>query len=350
MSPLRLSDFDYPLPPERIAQRPAPERDGARLLVCAPDGLRDRWVRQLGEELRAGDILVLNDTRVIPARLLGHKESGGRAEVLLLRPLDVAGEWLALVGTHKRVTPGLGVRVAEDLTVRVLARVEAEGGFRVRLECDGDPMAALRQRGRLPLPPYITGSDPEEDLDRYQTVFACHDGAVAAPTAGLHFTPELLEALARQGIAQARVTLHVGPGTFQPVRHEDLSQHPMHREWCRVTPEAAARINAARVAGGRVVAVGTTAVRTLETAADPHGVVHPLAGETDLFILPGYRFKAVDRMLTNFHLPRSTLLMLVAAFMGKTAMERAYAHAIHHGYRFYSYGDAMLLTPSAETP
>lgn len=346
----RLSQFDYPLPPERIAQRAMEPRDGARLLVSRADGIDDRFFRDLTGLLNPGDLLVLNDTRVIPARLIGHKPTGGRVEILLLRPLEEPGVWEALASASKPVRAGLEVCFAPGFRALVEARLEAR--CRVRLLADdGDVSAAIDRHGRMPLPPYITGSDAAEDRHRYQTVFARSPGAAAAPTAGLHFTPELLTALEATGVSRAMVTLHVGLGTFQPVREEHLAEHVMHAEWCHLSEQSAERINATRAAGGRVVAVGTTAVRVLESAwNEAAGKVSPFAGETDLFILPGYRFRSVDLLISNFHLPKSTLLMLVAAFVGKERLDRDYAHAVASEYRFYSYGDAMLLHPGNGPP
>ncbi|MEO5362419.1 MAG: tRNA preQ1(34) S-adenosylmethionine ribosyltransferase-isomerase QueA [Magnetococcus sp. DMHC-8] len=342
----RLSHFDYLLPADRIAQRPMTRRDQARLLVSLPHALRDQRISHLPDWLQPGDLLVLNDTRVIPARLLAHKPSGGRVEILLLRPLPMPGHWEAMANSNKKIPPGLQVTVAPGFQVTVLERLAT--GFHVQLHAEQEAVStALQRYGQLPLPPYITGSDPGQDRHRYQTLFARQPGAVAAPTAGLHFTLPLLTRLRARGIRTTTITLHVGPGTFQPVREEVLTRHRMHRERCILSHHTARLVNATHARHGRVIAVGTTALRTLETAALPSGRVQPFAGETDLFILPGYRFRAVDALLTNFHLPRSTLLMLVAALVGKRRLDRDYAHAIARGYRFYSYGDAMLLFPQA---
>ncbi|MBF0154228.1 MAG: tRNA preQ1(34) S-adenosylmethionine ribosyltransferase-isomerase QueA [Magnetococcales bacterium] len=343
----QLDDFAYALPRELIAQAPAEPRDAARLLVSHPQGLEERVFRDLDTCLRPGDLLVQNDTRVLPARLVGQRASGGRVEILLLRPAEASGEWQALLGANKPIRDGWRITIAPDFQVEVLQRLPT--CFRVRLETPDDIMLALARHGQMPLPPYIASAGQEIDRQRYQTLFASQAGAVAAPTAGLHFTLSLLERLEKSGVGVVRLTLHVGPGTFQPVRVSDLRRHVMHREWCRLTPAVAERINATRAAGGRVVAVGTTVVRTLESAVDDQGRVHPLTGETDLFILPGFRFRVVDAMITNFHLPRSTLLMLVAAFIGKSRLDHLYAHAIRRGYRFYSYGDACLLFPELTT-
>ncbi|MEO5340198.1 MAG: tRNA preQ1(34) S-adenosylmethionine ribosyltransferase-isomerase QueA [Magnetococcus sp. MYC-9] len=343
----RLSHFDYRLPPGQIAQRPVACRDRSRLLVSLPHAVRDQRFRQLPDWLRAGDLLVLNDTQVIPARFLACKPSGGRIEILLVKPLPEAGHWEAMASSHKKINPGLQIQIAPELRIVFLERLGA--GFRVALSARPEELpAALQRYGHLPLPPYITASDPRQDAQRYQTVYARQPGAVAAPTAGLHFTIPLLARLRAGGVRTTTVTLHVGPGTFQPVREEQLSRHRMHRERCLLSPHTARLINATRARQGRIIAVGTTALRVLESAALPSGRVRPLSGETGLFILPGYRFRAVDALITNFHLPRSTLLMLVAAFVGKRRLDRDYAHAIHRGYRFYSYGDAQLLFPHEE--
>ncbi|MBF0162366.1 MAG: tRNA preQ1(34) S-adenosylmethionine ribosyltransferase-isomerase QueA [Magnetococcales bacterium] len=340
----RLSDFDYRLPLEQIAQRPAACRDRARLLVSLPHARQDRLFRHLPDLLAPGDLLVLNDTRVIPARFVTRKSSGGRLEVLLVKPLPESDHWEAMASGSRRIAAGMAVELAPGLQAMFGERLGA--GFRVVLQAtEGDVATAIQRHGNLPLPPYITGSDPRQDRHRYQTVFARHAGAVAAPTAGLHFTVPLLARLRARGVQMATVTLHVGPGTFQPVREEDLSRHHMHREWCCLPRRTARLIHATHARRGRVIAVGTTALRVLESAALPSGRVRPFAGETGLFILPGYRFRTVDALITNFHLPRSTLLMLVAAFIGKQRLERDYAHAMRRGYRFYSYGDAQLLFP-----
>ncbi|MBF0212605.1 MAG: tRNA preQ1(34) S-adenosylmethionine ribosyltransferase-isomerase QueA [Magnetococcales bacterium] len=344
----RLSDFDYPLPRERIAQRPVTPRDASRLLVSRSEGITDGVFTDLTDWLRPGDLLVLNDVRVIPARLQGVKPTGGKVELLLSRPLDEReGLWETLIGGNRPVRVGMELSLGEGFSARVEGR-EAERFF-VRLSSRSEGIAeALERHGALPLPPYIVDSDPEENRERYQTVFARHPGAVAAPTAGLHFTPELLARLAERGVGTAMGTLHVGLGTFQPVRHEALSEHVMHREYFTLPPETARSVNETRSAGGRVVAVGTTVARMLESAAQESGRVEAIGGETGLFILPGYRFRVVDLLITNFHLPKSTLLMLVAAFTGKRRQERDYLHAVSSGYRFYSYGDANLLFPERD--
>ncbi len=333
---MRLSDFDFDLPPERIAQHPTRPRDAARLLVVS-DRPPDRHVCDLPELLRPGDVLVANDTRVIPAQLAARR-GAARIGITLDRPL-ADGAWHALARSARRLRAGdvLAFDGAAELHATVRAR-HPDGGIELGFNLDGPAFAsALQQAGALALPPYISrpsGPLPEDSAD-YQTVFASRAGAVAAPTAGLHFTPSLLETLGARGIGHVTITLHVGAGTFLPVREESVTAHRMHTERGAITREAAAAINAARRAGGRVVAVGTTSLRLLESAVGEDGV-HAFDGETDLFILPGHHFRAVDLLMTNFHLPRSTLFMLVCAFAGTERMRAAYAHAIAAGYRFYS--------------
>ena len=341
---MEIADFDFDLPPERIALRPVRPRDAARLLVVRGDAFTDAQVRDLPDLLRPGDILVSNDTRVIPARLSGRRGEA-KVEVTLHRRVD-ARTWRAFARPAKRCRLGDRIDFA-GLTAEVLGR---EGG-EVTLRFAADDLdAALKAHGVMPLPPYIAARRPVDAADRtdYQTVFAAREGAVAAPTAGLHFTPRLLDALAARGIERAMLTLHVGAGTFLPVTADRIADHRMHAEWGEIGAETAAALNAARAAGGRIVAVGTTAARLLETATDDGGRIRPFRGETDIFITPGYSFRAVDLLLTNFHLPRSTLFMLVAAFSGLGRMKAAYAHAIEKGYRFYSYGDACLLHPAGD--
>ncbi|TVP76394.1 tRNA preQ1(34) S-adenosylmethionine ribosyltransferase-isomerase QueA [Thioalkalivibrio sp.] len=338
---MRVADFDYSLPGELIAQQPLPERSGARLLVLEGPGPIDSSVREIGRLLRPGDLLVLNDTRVIPARLLGRKATGGRVEVLVER-IEAPDTALAMVRASKSPPVGSRLHLAEALEIEVIGR---EGMFfRLRLLNQPDFLAALQLHGHVPLPPYIERPDSAEDQERYQTVFAARDGAVAAPTAGLHFDEELLDALRAQGVQVATVTLHVGAGTFQPVKVADTEEHQMHAEYAEVGPDTCAAIAACRARGGRVVAVGTTSMRSLESAAQG-GELRPFAGETRLFITPGCRFRVVDRLLTNFHLPQSTLLMLVTAFGGYRRVMAAYEHAVGQRYRFFSYGDAMWLAP-----
>jgi S-adenosylmethionine:tRNA ribosyltransferase-isomerase len=342
---MRTEDFDFHLPEELIAQSPARPRDAARLLQVGQDGLADRVIRDLPGLLRPGDLMVVNDTRVIPARLRGRR--GDAAVEIMLNRAEGGGLWEALVRNARRLRPGdmLTIEGAPGLAPRVVER--REGGV-LLLDFGPDQAAlaaALEAAGEVPLPPYIArpeGPRPE-DREDYQTIFAARPGAVAAPTASLHFTPQLLAALAARGVLQAVVTLHVGAGTFLPMRAVDPREHRLHPEWGELTEAAAAAINAARAAGGRVVAIGTTALRLLETAAGEDGVVRPFRGLTDIYLLPGHRFRGADLLLTNFHLPRSTLFMLVSAFAGTARMRAAYAHAIAEGYRFYSYGDGSLL-------
>ncbi|WP_066095960.1 tRNA preQ1(34) S-adenosylmethionine ribosyltransferase-isomerase QueA [Xanthomonas massiliensis] len=340
---MKKSDFHYDLPEELIAQAPLPERSASRLLVVppAPAAFADRHVRDLPGYLQPGDLLVFNDTRVIPARLFGHKASGGRVEILIERLLPGNGA-RAQLGVSKSPKPGSRIVLDAGGEAEVLGR---DGEFyRLRFDVDGPLETWLTHAGRLPLPPYIHRDPGAGDIERYQTVFAREPGAVAAPTAGLHFDQALLAALADRGIETGHVTLHVGAGTFQPMRVEDVSQHHMHSEWCRVEAGLVEHIAATRARGNRVVAVGTTVARSLETAARG-GTLAAFAGETDIFIYPGYRFAAIDALFTNFHLPESTLMMLVSAFAGKERIFAAYRHAVRERYRFFSYGDAMLLFP-----
>jgi len=337
--PLSLDDFDYDLPPQLIAQGPLAERSASRLLHLHDGGLSDCGFRDLAALLRPGDLLVINDSRVLHARLFGVKASGGRVEVLVER---VAGarELLAQVRASKPPRAGSRLRLEDSFDVEVLGR--AGEFYRLRIDHPDTALELLERHGRLPLPPYIERAAAAADEARYQTLFARHHGSVAAPTAGLHFDEALLAALRSRGCDIASVTLHVGAGTFQPVRVQDLAQHRMHSEHYRLPQESVAAIAAARARGGRVVAVGTTSLRALESAA-ARGELQAGEAETELFILPGFRFRVVDALITNFHLPRSTLLMLVSAFAGVETTRKAYRHAIEHGYRFFSYGDAMLI-------
>jgi S-adenosylmethionine:tRNA ribosyltransferase-isomerase len=341
MLPMQPSDFRFDLPPELIAQRPLAERRASRLLsLDGPSGrLRDLRFSDLPALLRPGDLLVFNDTRVMRARLFGRKHSGGRVEVLIER---LPAPRLALAHVRASKAPGKGSRILleEGEALEVLER--ADDLYRLR-SLDADFSDLMARHGHMPLPPYIQRADEAADIDRYQTVYARRDGAVAAPTAGLHFDETMLAHLEALGVQSAQVTLHVGAGTFQPVRVDDLDEHVMHAEWLEADETACERIRRARADGGRVVAVGTTSVRSLETAA-ASGEIRPYRGDTRLFIRPGYRFRAVDAMITNFHLPESTLLMLVAAFAGHEAIMAAYRHAVERRYRFFSYGDAMFLT------
>lgn len=336
-----LADFDFELPPDRIAQHPAPERSASRLLDGRGAVPVDRIFRELPGLLEPGDLLVFNDTRVIKARLLGRKGSGGAVEALVERVLP-GHEVLAHVRASKSPRAGAVLRFADAFDAEVLGREGPEGSlFRLRLP--EDPFGLLARHGHVPLPPYITHADDAEDERRYQTVFAARPGAVAAPTAALHFDAPLLAALEARGVARANVTLHVGAGTFQPVRSENLAEHRMHSEWFEVGAATVEAIARTRAAGGRIVAVGTTTLRALESAA-LSGTLQPGSRETDIFITPGFRFRVVDRLITNFHLPRSTLLMLVSAFAGHAHIRALYAHALRAPYRFFSYGDAMLLS------
>ncbi|PWC41167.1 tRNA preQ1(34) S-adenosylmethionine ribosyltransferase-isomerase QueA [Azospirillum sp. TSO22-1] len=338
---MKTADFDFELPPDRIATHPARPRDSARLLLVG-ESLSDRVVRELPDLLRPGDLLVYNDTRVIPARLTGARGAVKVEATLHKREGDDA--WAAFARPGKRLKVGDTVAFAPGFSAVVEAKREG-GEVRLRFNVGGAGLfARLHEHGFMPLPPYIRRDAPDEqDRADYQTVFAAREGAVAAPTAGLHFTPELLAALEARGIRRVPVTLHVGAGTFLPVKVEDIAEHRMHAEYGEISPDTAEAVNATRAAGGRIVAVGTTALRLLESAASEDGRLAPFAAETDIFITPGYRFRAVDVLLTNFHLPRSTLFMLVCAFAGMERMKAAYAHAIASGYRFYSYGDTSLL-------
>jgi S-adenosylmethionine:tRNA ribosyltransferase-isomerase len=342
---MRVDLFDFDLPPENIALRPASPRDSARLLlVPGEDDMQDHVVRDLPSLLRAGDVLVFNDTKVIPAQLEGmrgearigatpHKRQGLR-------------QWQAFLRNAKRVRTGDRIDFGAGVTAIAGARDE-DGGVTLDFEGDEPVELLLERAGRMPLPPYIASKRPTDERDRsdYQTMFAREDGAVAAPTAALHFTPELMAAIAEAGVKTETLTLHVGAGTFLPVKADDTDDHRMHAEWGRIDAATADRLNAARATGGRLIAVGTTSLRLLESAAGEDGLLRPFADETRIFITPGYRFKAVDGLMTNFHLPKSTLFMLVSALMGRDRMQAVYTHAIETGYRFYSYGDSSLLLP-----
>jgi len=340
---MKVDDFDFVLPDALIADRPAHPRDAARMLTVG-DTLQDRLVRDLPGLLDPRDVVVANDTRVIPARLF-VKRGQAKVELMLHKRLD-SGRWLAFARPAKKLKPG--DRLPLGAASILVAEKRVSGEVVLDFEAsDAEVMALLAEHGHIPLPPYIKRADTEEDAASYQTLFAAREGAVAAPTAGLHFTHALRDAIAARGVPILTVTLHVGAGTFLPVKVEDTDDHVMHAEWGEVSAETAARVNAARVAGGRLLAIGTTSVRLLESAAGEDGTLRPFSGETAIFITPGYRFKLVDRMLTNFHLPRSTLFMLVSAFAGTERMKAAYAHAIAERYRFYSYGDASLLERAA---
>ncbi len=340
---LRTDDFDFDLPNELIAQQAIEPRDHARLLHILPTVFRDHHIYDLPDLLRPDDLLVMNDTKVIPARLYGKR--GDVAVEILLHKQQPDHSWYAFARPGKRLRAGDRILFAPDFAAEVLEK-KADGQILMRfLVPDNQLLDLLHKYGEPPLPPYIKRDvgAAKQDSDRYQTVYAAKAGAVAAPTAGLHFTPELLQRLRDKGIQHVKVTLHVGAGTFLPVKADYLKDHVMHAEWGEVSPEAAATINAARAAGRRIVAVGTTSLRLLESAADEHSVLHPFNSDTSIFIYPGYKFKIVDALLTNFHLPKSTLFMLVSAFAGLSHMQEAYAYAIKHKYRFYSYGDATLL-------
>jgi S-adenosylmethionine:tRNA ribosyltransferase-isomerase len=335
-----LADFDFALPGELIAQHPAPERSASRLLDGRGSAPVDRVFRDLPALLEPGDLLVFNDTRVIKARLYGEKPTGGAVEALVERILD-GNEVLVQLRASKSPKAGATIRFADAFDAEVLGRDGPDGSL-YRLRLPAEPLALLDAHGHVPLPPYITHADTAEDEQRYQTVFASRPGAVAAPTASLHFDEAVLAALAERGVRRTAITLHVGAGTFAPVRSDAIAEHRMHSEWFEVTPRAVAEIEAARAAGGRIVAAGTTTLRALESAA-LSGRLEPGARDTDLFITPGFRFHAVDLLITNFHLPKSTLLMLVSAFAGHAQVMALYRHGVEARYRFFSYGDAMLL-------
>ena len=344
---MKLDDFDFDLPEGLIATRPARPRTAARLLLAEGGGISDRHVYDLVDIFRPGDRLVLNNTKVLPARLFGTRQRGeavAKVEVTLLEPQ--ANGWLALAKPLRKVAVGEVIRFSDRLSATVAAKSETDLTLAFALSGD-DFDAALAEAGMMPLPPYIAAKRAADDLDRtdYQTVFARHAGAVAAPTASLHFDEGLLRALAARGVAFTEVTLHVGAGTFLPVKVDDVTTHKMHAEWGRVTAAAADEINATKRAGGRIIPVGTTALRLIESAADKAGILHPWEGKTDIFIYPGYRFLVTDALMTNFHLPKSTLMMLVSALMGETRTRAIYDHAIAQGYRFFSYGDSSLLVP-----
>ena len=362
---MKTADFDFDLPDDRIALRPAEPRDSARLLVVREGGLEDRTVRDLPDFLRPGDALVFNDTRVIPARLSGVRERvGPEGETLAvaveatLHHRDAPDVWSAFMKPGKRIKAGDRIRFDADTDgACLIGRLDAtvidkgeDGLVALRFDLAGPALdEAIRDVGVMPLPPYIAAKRAEDDRDRsdYQTLFAKWDGSVAAPTAGLHFTPDLMAAIEARGVSNHAVTLHVGAGTFLPVKADDTGDHRMHSEWGEVSPETAEALNAVRAAGGRIVCVGTTSLRLLESATTPEGEVRPFHGDTAIFITPGYAFRAADVLMTTFHLPKSTLFMLVSAFAGMETMKAAYAHAVKDGYRFYSYGDGSLLFRAA---
>ena len=342
---MKVDLFDFELPPERIALRPARPRDSARLLLVEGERIADRTVLDLPSLLAPGDVLLFNDTKVIPAQLEGTR---GAAKVgATLHKREGPRDWWAFVRNARRLHPGDSVDFGSGVSASVIERGD-DGA--VLLHFDGEePVELLLERaGRMPLPPYIASKRATDDADRsdYQTMFAKEEGAVAAPTAALHFTDRLIAALDARGIMRETLTLHVGAGTFLPVKADDTAEHKMHAEWGRIDAATAERLNTARAAGGRLIAVGTTSLRLIESAAAEDGTIRPFDGDTSIFIMPGYRFKAIDGLVTNFHLPRSTLFMLVSALMGLDVMQAAYAHAIANGYRFYSYGDSSLLLPA----
>ena len=342
---MRVSDFDFDLPAERIALRPARPRDSARLLLVEGSAISDHEVLELPSLLRPGDVLVFNDTKVIPAQLEGRR---GEASIgATLHKREGPREWQAFLRNAKRVRDGDTIDFGEGVAASVVEKAD-DGSALLHFHGEEPVEVLLERAGRMPLPPYIASRREIDAADRedYQTIFAREEGAVAAPTAALHFTPRLLQALDERGIARETLTLHVGAGTFLPVKSERIEEHKMHAEWGRIDAATAERLNPVRASGGRVISVGTTSLRLLESAADEHGTIHPFEGDTAIFITPGYRFKAIDGLITNFHLPRSTLFMLVSALMGLDVMKAAYARAIEKGYRFYSYGDASLLLPS----
>jgi S-adenosylmethionine:tRNA ribosyltransferase-isomerase len=342
---LRVDLFDFELPAELIALRPAEPRDAARLLHVAGGAIADRQVLDLPQLLRAGDCLVFNDTRVIPAQLEGRR---GEARIgATLHKREGPRAWRAFVRNAKRLRDGDRIDFGNGVAA-VAGEKRADGAVLLTFEGDAPVELLLERAGRMPLPPYIAARRAADarDAEDYQTMFAREEGAVAAPTAALHFTPRLMAALAEAGIAHETLTLHVGAGTFLPVKAEDTDDHVMHSEWGRIDAATADRLNAVRRQGGRVIAVGTTSLRLLESAAGEDGAIRPFEGDTDIFITPGYRFRAVDGLVTNFHLPKSTLFMLVSALMGRETMQAAYAHAVANGYRFYSYGDSSLLLPA----
>ena len=345
---MRVADFDFDLPAERIALRPARPRDSARLLVVDGSEICDRAVLDLPRLLGPGDVLVFNDTKVIPAQLEGRRGDASIGATLHKR--EGPREWQAFLRNAKRAREGDTIDFGEGVSASVIEKSD-DGSALLHFHGEEPVELLLDRAGRMPLPPYIASRREVDEADRedYQTMFAREEGAVAAPTAALHFTERLLEALDEHGVGRETLTLHVGAGTFLPVKSEKIEDHKMHAEWGRIDAAAAERLNAVRRSGGRLISVGTTSLRLLESAADDDGAIHPFEGDTAIFITPGYRFKAIDGLITNFHLPRSTLFMLVSALMGLDAMKAAYAHAIEAGYRFYSYGDASLLLPEAPT-
>jgi len=343
---MKVALFDYHLPEELVAQYPLPERDESRLMVLNRNAgdIQHTTFAQLPEFLSPGDLVVLNNTKVIPARLIGRKErTGGKVEILLLSPCEGEGLWEALIKRSSRMGPGTRVIFGDGrLVAKVLGKTDAQGRL-IQFQHNGDLRGLLEEIGRPPLPPYIKREPEDSDIERYQTIYAKKNGAVAAPTAGLHFTKALFARMGDKNIKTVELTLHVGLGTFQPVKVENVEEHNLHAESLEITSEVARQINETRTSGGKIVAVGTTAVRALESSTDASGHVLSRSGSTDMFIYPGYRFRTVDALVTNFHLPRSTLLMLVSAFAGRELVMEAYREAVRRQYRFYSYGDAMLI-------
>ncbi len=347
---MRVDLFDFHLPESRIALRPARPRDAARMLVAHGDApLADCHVHDLPSHLRAGDVLVFNDTRVIPAQLFGTR-GDAKIGATLHKRVDLR-RWQAFIRNGKRLRPGDRIHFPADVTA-IAETLHPDGSWTLHFTGDEPVELLLSRAGTMPLPPYIAGKRPTDALDHadYQTLFAARDGAVAAPTAALHFTPELIAALSEAGIHHETLTLHVGAGTFLPVKVDDTADHQMHAEWGEITAATAARLNAIRANGGRIIAVGTTSLRLLESATGEDKIIQPFTGDTAIFITPGYHFRAIDGLMTNFHLPKSTLFMLVSALMGQANMQTAYAHAIAAEYRFYSYGDASLLLPKSPSP
>jgi S-adenosylmethionine:tRNA ribosyltransferase-isomerase len=346
---MRVDLFDFDLPAERIALRPARPRDSARLLAVQGGAISDHRVTDLPDLLRPGDVLVFNDTKVIPAQLEGRR--GDATIGATLHKREGPREWQAFLRNAKRARVGDTIDFGEGVAASVVEKAE-DGSALLHFHGEEPVELLLERAGRMPLPPYIASRRDVDEADRedYQTMFAREEGAVAAPTAALHFTPRLLDALEANGIGRETLTLHVGAGTFLPVKSERIEEHKMHAEWGRIDAATAARLNAVRRSGGRLISVGTTSLRLLESAAGDDGIIRPFEGDTSIFITPGYRFRAIDGLITNFHLPRSTLFMLVSALMGLEVMKSAYAHAIDVGYRFYSYGDASLLLPARTTP
>jgi len=336
---MQVSDFDFTLPESLIAKQPLDKRDASRLLVLAEDDFQDKYIPDLVGLVQQGDVWVINDTKVIPARLMGKKESGGKVEVLLLEPLGQSNIWSAWGKSNKPLSEGQNIYFSDTFLGQIIKRNGKD--IEIKLMAD-DVGTAIEQHGHMPLPPYINRPDSEEDKQRYQTVFAQHKGAVAAPTAGLHLTPELMHQMENTGATFVHITLHVGPGTFQPIQVNNTDEHVMHEEAYIISDDAAKTINQAKSDGKRIVAVGTTSLRTLE-AAGQSGQIKAGADRTDIFITPNYQFKITDALLTNFHLPKSTLLMLVSALAGQARIKQAYQHAITQQYRFYSYGDAMFI-------